>query len=156
MLGRHHPSSGEQLPFTDRKPPLLTVTDRYFFVKMVSFAHRQLAVSIPAVLKDDKHQGILMFAVRLILDGAGTGKELQRMGLLLCFCLSVSVSVSVSVFLCLPVSLSVSLSLSISVCLSVCISFSVSLSLSVCLSVCLSACLSVCLFLCNIHLQLHA
>ena len=36
--------------------------------QMVMYCHRQLAVSIPAVLKDDKHLGILMFAVKLILD----------------------------------------------------------------------------------------
>ena len=55
-------------------------------MQMVSFAHRQLAVSIPAVLKDDKHQGILMYAVRLILDGAGntqlSHQHLKRLGLM--------------------------------------------------------------------------
>ena len=36
--------------------------------QMVMYCHRQLAVSIPAVLRDDKHLGILLFTVKLILD----------------------------------------------------------------------------------------
>ena len=36
--------------------------------QMVMYCHRQLAVSIPAVIKDDKHLGMMMFAIKLILD----------------------------------------------------------------------------------------
>lgn len=36
--------------------------------QMALFAHRQLAVSIPAVMADDQHLGILLFATRIILE----------------------------------------------------------------------------------------
>ena len=36
--------------------------------QMNQFVHRQLAASIPTVMADDQHLGILMFATRMILD----------------------------------------------------------------------------------------
>jgi len=39
--------------------------------ELIKFCDRQLAMSIPAVLKNDQHMGILMFAVKLVLDSLG-------------------------------------------------------------------------------------
>lgn len=36
--------------------------------ELINFCNRQLAVSVPAVLKDDQHQGVMMLAVKLVLQ----------------------------------------------------------------------------------------
>ena len=43
--------------------------------ELTKFCNRQLALSIPAVLKNDQHMGILMFAVKLVLDKCSSERD---------------------------------------------------------------------------------